>query len=90
MATTPRTKTVNEAQKVLKSIEPQEEIRINISKKVTGSELENALSGIAAFTKVFDMNDKYMLEVKVSKLIEDVNKDDKDKQQSNEKNICNG
>lgn len=79
---TPKTKNSNAPQNVLKSIQPQEEISMNVSKEVNGRELNSVLTGISAFTKVFNETDKYNLEVKVSKIIEEVDADGKGKLQT--------
>lgn len=70
---TPKTITENAPQKVYKSIAPVEEIAVSISKEVNGKELDNVLKGVAAFTSVFNETDKYKLEVKVIKIIEETN-----------------
>lgn len=80
---TQRTLTANDPQRVLKSIAPQEEIAVSIAKEVNGKELDNVLKGVAAFTSVFNENDKYKLDVKVIKIIEDVIKDGESELQSN-------
>lgn len=72
---TPKTKNSNAPQNVLKSIEAQEEITMNVSKEVNGKELNSVLTGISAFTNVFNETDKYKLEVKVAKIIEEVDAD---------------
>jgi len=69
MTTTPRSKTVNEAKRVLMSIPLPEEISVNLSIQCNGFELENALAGVTAFTKVFCDTDMYRLDVKVVKII---------------------
>lgn len=61
---------VNESKRVLKSIEPVEEICINISKKVNGKEVDDTLKAVAAFTNTFNDSDKYELTVKVEKIID--------------------
>lgn len=80
---TPKTKNSNDPQNVLKSIRPQEEITMNVSKEVNGKELNSVLTGISAFTNVFNETDKYKLEVKVSKIIEEVDADGKGNFQTN-------
>jgi hypothetical protein len=72
MMRTPATKIENKAQKVRKSLEPQEEITINIVKTVTGSYLVEVLAGVAAFTKSFKENDKFQVTIKVEKKIEEI------------------
>lgn len=74
---TQKTKNSNAPQNVLKSIPAQEEITMNVSKEVNGKELNSVLTGISAFTNVFNETDKYKLEVKVSKIIEEVDADGK-------------
>jgi hypothetical protein len=65
---TPATKAANAAQKVLKSIQPREEIALNIIKKVSGMELETVLQGVEAFTKSFSQDDEYMVEIRIDKI----------------------
>lgn len=79
---TMKTKNSNTPQNVLKSIPPHEEITVNVSKEVNGKELNSVLTGISAFTNVFSETDKYKLEVKVSKIIEEVDADGKGKLQT--------
>lgn len=68
---TPATVNSNAPQKVLKTLElePVQKIDISISKEVCGKDLGNILSGVMAFTGAFSDGDRYMLDVKVSKLI---------------------
>lgn len=54
-------------QRQLKGIAPCEEIAVNVVKKVTGKELGNVLGGIEGFTKCFNPDDEYMVEIKVQK-----------------------
>jgi len=70
MRNTPATNAANTPQKVMKSIQPKEEIAVNITKKVSGSELDNVLQGVGAFTKCFSQEDNYMVEIKVEKVFE--------------------
>lgn len=58
---------INTPRNVLKSIDPPEEISINISKNITVDEMEKILNGINAFTKSFPPEDKFSLDVKLSK-----------------------
>lgn len=69
MPTTPKTKSENAVQKVLKSIQSQEEIKVSISRQVSGHDLGNILQGINAFTQCFNQDDKYIVEIKVAKVI---------------------
>lgn len=69
MKQTPASKAANEGQKVLKSIKPQEEIKLNITKNVTGNELDSVLQGVSAFAKCFNQDDKYIVDIKVEKVI---------------------
>lgn len=88
---TPKTANSNTPQKVLKSIEPQESITVNISKEVNGEGLENVLKGVTAFTGVFNKTDKYNLSVCVNKIIDnEVSDNDSNNTSSNEENLCNG
>lgn len=67
---TPKGRNSNDSQKVLKSIQPQEQIVMNITKQVSGSELGTVLQGVDAFAKCFSKDDKYSVEIKVEKVIE--------------------
>jgi hypothetical protein len=67
--TTPKTKTENAAQKILKSIQPQEKIVVSITKQVSGGELDSVLQGVGAFTKCFNQEDRYIVGINVEKVI---------------------
>lgn len=69
MKQTPASREANSAQRVMKSLKPQEEIKVNITKNVTGSELDSVLQGVGAFTKCFNQDDKYVVDIKVEKVI---------------------
>lgn len=60
----------NKAQIVRKSIQPQEEIVLNITKQITGGELGKVLQGVEAFTKCFNQEDGYIVNIKVEKKIQ--------------------
>ncbi len=60
----------NPNQRVLKSIQPQEQIVMAISKKVSGTFLGNILKGLEAFSKCFEETDQYQVDIKVEKIIE--------------------
>lgn len=62
----------NSPQKVLKSIDPQEQILMSITKKVEGKDFEKILNGLVAFTKCFEDADKYKIDIKVEKVIEPI------------------
>lgn len=70
-------KKVNQSpsQRVLKSIQPQEQISMGISKKVSGGYLGSILKGLEAFTKCFDDADQYQVDIKVEKIIEPITED---------------
>lgn len=59
----------NAPQRVLKSLEPPEEIIMNISQKVSGSSLANLLKGIEEFRKCFSEDDQYIVQIKLEKVI---------------------
>ncbi|MDP4092577.1 MAG: hypothetical protein Q8920_04380 [Bacillota bacterium] len=63
------TKDSNTSQRVLKSIEPAEEITINISQKVSGSNLGNVIKALDDFRKCFNETDEYSVQIKVDKVI---------------------
>jgi hypothetical protein len=63
------------SQRVLKSIEPQEQILMAISKRVSGQDLGSILNGLEAFTKCFDASDQYKVDIKVEKIIEPISED---------------
>lgn len=67
--TTVKNKGRNNPQRVLKSIQPVEQIAINITKQASGSSLGAILKGVESFTQSFDGSDQYLVEIKVEKLI---------------------
>ena len=77
MGTTPKTKNGNNAQKVLKSIEPSEGISLNITKKATTKELNCLLTGISGFIGNMSAG-KYNVNIQVSKIMEEVKENDQE------------
>lgn len=85
---TPKTKTSNESQKVRKSIDPVDEISIKINRKSNKKELNCLLTGISHFIDTFE-NGTYDVDIKISKVIEDVSVDDKKSNNTSDKeDIC--
>ena len=80
MAQTTRTKLTNSPQPVLKSIQPHEEIAVNVIKRVDGIELEKLLQGVAAFTGSLGPQDQYEVTIRVEKLLEGVTGHDREPQ----------
>lgn len=84
----PKTKTTNESQKIRKSINPVDEISISITKTTTTTELNSLLTGISSFIDRMDTG-KYDVDIKISKVIEDVSEDDKKSNDTTDKkDIC--
>lgn len=78
--TTPATAAANTPQKVLKSLEPLNNITINIIETVDGKGLIQRLDGIKKFASSLDPNTKYDLLLQVDKLDTEGQCDDRNDQ----------
>ena len=68
MARAPASKKRNDPQTVLKSLATTPEISMNVTKKVSGDELERIFQGVSAFTKAFNPADEYEVAIRLDKL----------------------
>lgn len=68
MAETPKTRTTNSPQRVLKTVPQAEEITVNIVKQVAGGDMEQMLQGVGAFVKSFPPEDRYIVSIKVDRV----------------------
>lgn len=67
---TPATQSANTPQRVLKSLQPEQNV-LTIITSLTGGEMENILQCVASFTKCFECKDKYIVAIKVERVLQE-------------------
>lgn len=77
---TPKTITANDPQRVLKSIEPQCEVNLNVEKEGNTEEINSILKGVQAFVGTFDNEAKCKIQMQLIKTESAVNQDGENQQ----------